>query len=115
YAFFMTLVREIVKDIEDMKGDAAFGCRTLPIEIGLRPTKRLLYIFIIVLLGSYLSLSLYFELYSTAYLVYSVSMLLMILRLAYQIFSADTKKEFTHLSNYSKMIMIFGVLGIAFI
>ena len=42
FAFFMTLVREIVKDMEDMKGDTTFGCRTLPIVGGIRRTKNLL-------------------------------------------------------------------------
>src|SRR5690606_19191379 len=39
FAFFISLIREIVKDIEDMKGDAFHGCRTLPIVVGIRRTK----------------------------------------------------------------------------
>jgi geranylgeranylglycerol-phosphate geranylgeranyltransferase len=34
FAFGSTLAREIAKDIEDAKGDAAGGARTLPIVIG---------------------------------------------------------------------------------
>jgi geranylgeranylglycerol-phosphate geranylgeranyltransferase len=37
FAFLFHLGREIVKDAEDMKADAALGARTLPIRIGLRP------------------------------------------------------------------------------
>ncbi|MEZ5057903.1 MAG: geranylgeranylglycerol-phosphate geranylgeranyltransferase [Saprospiraceae bacterium] len=34
FAFFSTMYREIVKDIEDMEGDRQYGCRTLPIVAG---------------------------------------------------------------------------------
>ncbi|MFW5973433.1 MAG: geranylgeranylglycerol-phosphate geranylgeranyltransferase, partial [Bacteroidota bacterium] len=34
FAFLVTLVREIVKDVADMAGDAAHGARTLPIVMG---------------------------------------------------------------------------------
>jgi 4-hydroxybenzoate polyprenyltransferase len=44
YAFMLTLIREIVKDIEDYKGDEADGCRTLPIVIGINKCKQILYL-----------------------------------------------------------------------
>jgi len=49
FAFFMTLVREIIKDMEDLKGDHTFGCKTLPIVWGLRKTKVLLYFLLAIL------------------------------------------------------------------
>ncbi len=38
FAFMLTWIREIVKDMEDFKGDAEEGCVTMPIKIGLRRT-----------------------------------------------------------------------------
>ena len=38
-AFLLTVVREIVKDVEDMRGDAQHGCRTLPLVWGVARTK----------------------------------------------------------------------------
>lgn len=35
FAFLLTWIREIVKDMEDMEGDAAEGCVTMPISRGL--------------------------------------------------------------------------------
>ncbi|WP_246070116.1 geranylgeranylglycerol-phosphate geranylgeranyltransferase [Mangrovivirga cuniculi] len=40
FAFTLTLIREIIKDMEDIKGDEEFGCRTIPIVLGLRKTKK---------------------------------------------------------------------------
>ena len=36
FAFFLTWMREIVKDMEDFKGDEAEGCVTMPIQWGLQ-------------------------------------------------------------------------------
>src|SRR6185436_17138574 len=47
FSFFMTLVREIIKDMEDLKGDNTYGSKTLPIVWGIRKTKIILYLLII--------------------------------------------------------------------
>ena len=39
--FLATMVREILKDAEDVEGDAAGGADTLPIRIGIRTTARI--------------------------------------------------------------------------
>ena len=39
--FLATMVREILKDAEDVQGDAAGGADTLPIRIGIRTTARI--------------------------------------------------------------------------
>ncbi|NSL88133.1 geranylgeranylglycerol-phosphate geranylgeranyltransferase [Chitinophaga solisilvae] len=41
FAFVISMVREIVKDLEDMIGDSKDGCRTIPIIWGVLPAKRL--------------------------------------------------------------------------
>lgn len=41
FAFIISMVREIVKDLEDMIGDSKDGCRTIPILWGVLPAKRL--------------------------------------------------------------------------
>lgn len=115
YAFFMTLIREIVKDIEDMKGDASFGCKTLPIWLGLRPTKNILYAILLVLVGLYLALAQFLHMYSYFYMGYSVGLAILLVILYVLLYKADTKKEFNFLSRYIKWIMVFGVLGISLI
>lgn len=41
FAFIMSMLREVVKDLEDMIGDSKDGCRTVPIVWGVDPAKRL--------------------------------------------------------------------------
>jgi len=54
FAFLSNLFREIIKDIEDIEGDISDGCRTLPIIIGVEPSKFIamsLIVFTMVFLG----------------------------------------------------------------
>ena len=55
FAFQVTLLREITKDIEDIRGDLQFNLQTLPIQIGIRATKRVLWgLYIFFLLSCYM-------------------------------------------------------------
>jgi 4-hydroxybenzoate polyprenyltransferase len=109
FAFFITLIREIVKDMEDVKGDASFGCRTLPIVWGVRRSKQVIYVFfgilMLVLLSTYLTFPTRFAFY--LYLV-EIPLLLYFI---YKLYYADTKRTFHFLSQVCKIIMLFGVLS----
>ncbi len=55
FAFEITLIREIIKDIEDIRGDLRFNLQTLPIQIGIRQTKWVVSVlFFLFLLSCYL-------------------------------------------------------------
>lgn len=43
FSFLINFQREVVKDVEDLEGDLRHGLRTLPIQIGLRQTRRALF------------------------------------------------------------------------
>jgi len=57
FAFSINLAREVIKDMEDIRGDMRFGSRTLPIIWGLRKTKMLLYALIVLFVMLLLFLS----------------------------------------------------------
>lgn len=46
-ALLINFTREIIKDIEDMEGDKKFGCRTVPIALGIDTSKNLVSFLII--------------------------------------------------------------------
>jgi len=113
FAFFMTLIREIVKDMEDLKGDNTFGCKTLPIVWGIRKTKWIIYV-LLVLLGA--SVVLLNERYSQLPLSYFLIFLYIPLGLLLvRLIRADTRKDFYWLSQLCKIIMLFGVVSMGFI
>lgn len=112
FAFAITLVREIIKDMEDVKGDATFGCKTLPIVLGIRNTKILLYI----LIGFFIGLLVYMAA-EVDKLVLKNFFILLILPVAYlvvRLVRADRRREYAFLSLYCKFIMLAGVISMMF-
>ncbi len=113
FAFFMTLIREIIKDMEDLKGDNTFGCKTLPIILGLRKTKMVIYgiltiFFICVLLLNhfYAGLPIYY---------FMICLFIPLLILLLRLIRADRMRDFAWLSTFSKVIMLLGILSMAFL
>lgn len=113
FAFFMTLVREIIKDMEDLKGDNTYGCKTIPIVWGIRKTKNLLY----VIIGFFgIAVLLINQLYVKLPVIYFVMLLFVPLAwLVAQLVKADTKKDYSWLSSFCKVIMLLGILSMALI
>lgn len=112
FAFAITLIREIVKDMEDLKGDNTFGCQTLPIIWGLRRTKFLIYFLMLVLFGSVVYIN---EVFTKLPLLYFfVFLFLPLVFLFVRLLRADTKKDFYKLSQWCKIIMLLGVASMVF-
>lgn len=111
FAFFITLVREIIKDIEDLKGDQTFGCQTLPILWGIRKTKYLIYGILAVFTLTVMLLNFYHRNPSLQYLL--LLLFVPILWLLVRLVLADTKKDFSWLSGFCKFILLLGILSMA--
>jgi len=116
FAFISSLVREAIKDMEDMEGDEKYGCRTLPIVAGIRATKIYVSIWIVILLAALIILQLYVLQFQWWYaIVYSI--ILVIAPLGYLLFKlrkANTVNEFSVLSSLSKLIMLTGIVSMIF-
>jgi len=59
FAFIVSLIREVVKDIEDEVGDRKYGCRTMPIVWGINSSKVFIAVWIITLFGSLSAIMVY--------------------------------------------------------
>jgi 4-hydroxybenzoate polyprenyltransferase len=111
FSFGISLIREIIKDMQDIRGDARFGCRTLPIVWGLRRTKYLLYVLVASLI-----LTMFLITDSLANLHLNLIFLILLIPigwLIYQLVRADTRRDFGYLSNLCKLIMLMGVISMA--
>jgi 4-hydroxybenzoate polyprenyltransferase len=117
FAFIITLIREVVKDIEDMHGDVQFGCKTMPIVWGIPASKVFAAVWIIVCSGALTVIQLYawqngFR-FSVAYVVLLIiaPLLLMIKNL----YHSETAADYHKISNQLKLIMLAGILSILFL
>jgi 4-hydroxybenzoate polyprenyltransferase len=113
FAFFITLVREIVKDMEDLKGDNTFGCRTLPIVWGVRKTKWVIYS--LLMLFAVVVMYLNYEYTKLPEYYFLVFLFLPLAFFVGRLIVADTKKDFYWLSQWCKIIMLLGILSMIFI
>lgn len=113
FAFFMTLIREIIKDMEDMKGDTTFGCKTLPIVFGMRKTKMIIYSILFVFTVVVLAINIFFVNLPLTY--FFILLFFPLLWLLIRLIRADTKKDFGWLSSFCKVIMLLGILSMALV
>lgn len=109
FAFSINLVREIIKDMEDIRGDMRFGSKTLPIIWGLRKTKILLYALITVFMALLFFLS--YQLKNHILSAYFILLATPIIYLIYLLYKADSQRRFHRLSTYCKFLMLAGILS----
>lgn len=118
FAFIINLVREIIKDCEDVKGDHSQGMRTLPVLIGVQKTSKIA--FVLLLLPT-LYLLIYIQNYLFNHNLYASVIYIAALVVAPLIFclvkiwSAKEKSDFHFISTVLKWIILFGILSIAVI
>ena len=116
FAFSITLIREIIKDIEDIKGDYSLKMKTLPILIGINRTKN-----VALVISAFVFLFLVFILKVELIhfpLLFWYAILFIILPFTwffYKLNSAKTIMNFSKLSRLLKLIMCFGILSMLFI
>jgi len=116
FAFIINLIREIVKDLEDMDGDYQSGINTLPITIGIPKTKIIVGILTVISIGI-LAYYINSNLFELDYVIY-YTMVFIIGPLIYfgvKLMNAETKKQLHHLSLVLKIILFFGILSVAII
>jgi len=116
FAFVISLIREVVKDLEDMDGDRKYGGRTMPIVWGVNVSKVFISVWLIVLIASLVILQLYvIQLGWWFSILYCL--LFIIVPLVYvfkKLFNAHTTLDYHHLSIVIKMVMFSGILSMIF-
>lgn len=110
FAFCINLIREIVKDIEDVNGDYTLNMNTLPILLGRKRTK---YIATILSVFPLIILVLFVAFYSDEFRVAStytiIFIILPLLYLTLKLPKTSSKKGFHKLSDMLKIVMFFGI------
>jgi len=111
FSFVISLIREIIKDMEDIKGDASFNCQTLPIVVGIPRAKWVLYALLIIFFVTILAAIAYrredpfFGFYMLFFILMPGAFLVNAL------FKADRRRDFSRLSRWCKGLMFMGILS----
>ncbi|ULQ57568.1 geranylgeranylglycerol-phosphate geranylgeranyltransferase [Flavihumibacter rivuli] len=116
FAFIISLIREVVKDLEDREGDARYGCRTMPIVWGLPVTKMFVFVWMIVLTTALVIVQFYGILKGWWLgALYSILAVVLPMGAAFiQLKNAHTPTSFHRLSTTIKWVMLAGILSMVF-
>lgn len=112
FAFLINFVREIVKDIEDIKGDKLSGFNTLPIKFGLNAAKK-----VVLIISGLLFL---FTLVPFVFKIYRIEFFLIVMVVVNpvlfysvkKLFDDSTLKNLKKISSLLKLNMILGLIAI---
>jgi len=117
FAFLMSMVREVVKDLQDKEGDEQFECRTLPVVWGLSGGKITAAIFLIAVMAGIGKIQVALLSYSN-YIPFVYLLVFIQLPSVYiltQLFKAENSNDFKKISKWVKAIMLFGILTMIYI
>lgn len=115
FAFWITLIREITKDIEDVEGDGAFGQQTLAVRYGIGFAKSIASL--LILLAMALLGWLQYHVFTPDlapkqfwYILFSIQFSLLIT--LFSTFPVVRPKEMAFTNLFLKLIMLQGILAI---
>jgi len=136
FSFFLTLIREFVKDIEDKEGDMAINAKTLVIVLGVKKTKFIIFclsfaVLVIVGFWQYFQLQIISlnsiikwdgEVYESVLIwgtdrfaiIYTAILQTILLLFVLRLYNSRTKKDFYYLSQLCKIIMLVGICSMPF-
>jgi len=116
FAFIISLIREVVKDMEDMEGDRRYGCHTMPIVWGVIATKVFTAVWLSVLIIALIVVQIYaLNLGWWLSVIYSVALVIIPLILIFKkLYTASTPKDYHSLSSLIKVVMFTGILSMIF-
>jgi 4-hydroxybenzoate polyprenyltransferase len=111
-AFLINLVREIIKDIEDTEGDRLYGCRTIPIVMGLETAKNCVsfLILLIILIIGWIQKDQYDSGAKNSFLYLLLFIQLPLVVLVFLVQKGVAAKDFKRPDRLSKLIMLAGLL-----
>lgn len=116
FAFIISLIREVIKDMEDMEGDEKYGCKTMPIAWGIPATKVFTAVWLIVLAGALVIIQVYaLYLHWWWSVLYSVlTIILPLLWILRKLYKAKVAADYHMLSTAVKLVMLAGILSMLF-
>ena len=112
-AFFTVFIREVIKDIEDVKGESAVGCQTIPVVWGIRGAK--VFIYLMILAGIIFLVSFLIATNNQLVRYYFITLIPVFLWFVYKLARADRQKEYANLRNITNLIILSGLVSMTMI
>jgi 4-hydroxybenzoate polyprenyltransferase len=116
FSFIISLIREVIKDIEDVDGDRQNNCKTMPIVLGINATK----VFITVWLVVIIALLVIAQAYVVSFgwwlsIIYAFIFLIWpLIAIQKKLLKANSNNDYAELSKKVKWVMLYGILSMLF-
>jgi 4-hydroxybenzoate polyprenyltransferase len=113
HAFLLILIREMIKDLENIKGDMAQNYRTLPVILGESFSKKVITMLIIC---SIFPVYILIEIYDVGYMdIYFYVSFIVLIFFIMKLWNSNSKDNYLLLHNIIKFIIVAGVFSIILI
>lgn len=113
FLFFVILTRELIKDLENIKGAILNNYKTFPVVYGEQKTKKLITLFLILTLVPVFILFNYPAIHYMKYYFYFASLVLLFVGI--YVWKSNTRKQYILLHNILKILLLIGVFSLLFI
>ncbi|MBQ0768845.1 MAG: geranylgeranylglycerol-phosphate geranylgeranyltransferase [Bizionia sp.] len=113
FLFLIIVIREITKDLENIKGDLALGYHTVPVKYGEETAKKIISLLVFITLFPGYLLVYKFEV-GYMYFYFNTCIFLLIVFLVL-LWKSQNKKHYVVLHNLLKLIIVAGVFSILLI
>ena len=116
HGLFLVLIisiREITKDLENIKGDLTLNYKTIPVAYGVKVSKQILSALILLTLITAIVLAINFEIGKMNYYFYFATVLLLFYIV--KLWMATKKSHYVLLHNVLKLVIVVGALSIVLI
>jgi 4-hydroxybenzoate polyprenyltransferase len=113
FLFLLLLIREMIKDLENIKGDLATDYRTIPVIYGETFSKKIISILVI---STIIPVYVLIEIFDVGYMdiYFYVSSIVLIFFLQY-LWKSNKRQQFVQLHNVLKFLIVGGVFSIVLI
>jgi len=113
FLFLLLFIREIIKDLENIKGDLATNYKTIPVVFGEKIAKNIIiYSVVFTLIPAYILVD-YFDIgYMDIYFYFSM---LVLLFFVFKLQKFQTKEEYLKLHFLLKVLIFIGILSVILI
>ncbi len=113
FLFLLILIREMIKDLENIIGDLAQNYRTIPVILGESFSKKII---TFLVLCTVIPVYILIEIYDVGYMdVYFYTSFIILIFFLIKLWKSDSKENYLLLHNIIKFIIVAGVFSIVLI
>lgn len=113
FLYLLLLIREMIKDLENIKGDLATNYQTIPIVYGETTSKKIIsFLLVLTIIPVYFLI----DIFDVGYMdIYFYAGFIIMIFFALRLWKSDSKPQFILLHNILKFLIVAGVFCIVLI